>query len=146
MSPDTYFYNDEDLARQVIVQDIRHNYGFIFSQITQLFQFYDPDYNKKLSKRAEDIEARIQILHMEEHISEYLYVNFFSVYKQYETMLPGNLAKERKAIGADKQNERLKNLKDLLTIYIGDLSDEISDVIKQQIESDKRSFIKQYFN
>lgn len=146
MSPDTYFYNEEDLERQVIVQDIRHNYGFIFSQITQLFQFYYPDYNKKLSKRAEDIETRIQILYRYKQISEYLYLNFFSVYKHYETLLSGNLVKERKTIGADKQYERLKNLKDLLTIYIGDLSEEISDVIKQQIESDKRNFIKQYFN
>ena len=56
MSPDTYFYNEEDLERQVIVQDIRHNYGFIFSQIERIFDFYYPDYNKKLSKRAEDIE------------------------------------------------------------------------------------------
>ena len=48
MSPENNFYNEENLERQSIAQDIRHNYGFIFSQITQLFEFYYPEQNKKL--------------------------------------------------------------------------------------------------
>ena len=47
MSPENNFYNEENLERQSIAQDIRHNYGFIFSQITQLFEFYYPEQNKK---------------------------------------------------------------------------------------------------
>ena len=145
MQTKVYFYNKEYLEKLTIVQDIRHNYGFIFSQITQLFAIYYPDYNKELSKRAEDIEARIQILYKDKSISEYLYLNFFSVYKQYQTLLPGNLAKERKEIGEDKQFGRLKKLKDLLLLYISDLSDEISDVIDRQIEHDKKVAIRGYF-
>ena len=118
MSPENNFYNEENLERQSIAQDIRHNYGFIFSQITQLFEFYYPEENKKLSKRAEDIEARIQILKKDEKISEYLYSNFF---------------------------ERLKKLKDLLILYIGDLADEISGVVNEAIEYDKKTLIRDYF-
>lgn len=146
MSPDTYFYNEEDLERQVIVQDIRHNYGFIFSQIERIFDFYYPDYNKKFSKRAEDIETRVQILRKDGHFSEYLYLNYFSIMKHYPSMLVGNLVKEREKDGEDKQYERLKNLKALLEIYIGDLCEELSDIIKEKMDADTREIIRNYFN
>ena len=146
MSPDTYFYSEEDLERQVIVQDIRHNYGFIFSQIERIFDFYYPDHNKKLSKRAEDIETRVQILRKDEHLSDYLYLNYFAVMKHYPSMLAGNLIKEREKDGEAKQFERLKNLKALLEIYIGELCEELSDIIKNKIDYDEREIIKQYFN
>ena len=146
MSPDTYFYSEEDLERQVIVQDIRHNYGFIFSQIERIFDFYYPDYNKKLSRRAEDIETRVQILRKDEYLSDYLYLNYFAVMKHYPSMLVGNLVKEREKDGENKQFERLKNLKTLLEIYIGDLCEELSDIIKNKIDYDEREIIKQYFN
>lgn len=145
MSPENNFYNENNLERQTIVQDIRHNYGFIFSQITQLFEFYYPEQNKKLSKRAEDIETRIQILKKDEKISEYLYSNFFVVYAQYSSLLPGNLKKEKETSGEEKQFERLKKLKDLLILYIGDLADEISDVVNEAIEYDKKALIRDYF-
>ena len=146
MSPDTYFYSEENLERQVIVQDIRHNYGFIFSQIERIFDFYYPDYNKKLSKRAEDIETRVQILRKDEYLSDYLYLNYFAVMKHYPSMLIGNLLKEKEKDGENKQFERLKNLKTLLEIYIGDLCEELSEIIKNKIDYDKREIIKQYFN
>ena len=145
MSPDTYFYNEEDLERQVIVQDIRHNYGFIFSQIERIFDFYYPDYNKKLSKRAEDIETRVQILRKDEHLTDYLYLNYFSVMEHYPSLLVGNLIKEREEVGEDKQYERLKKLKVLLEIYISDLCEELSDIIKNKFDYDEREIIKQYF-
>lgn len=145
MSPENNFYNEENLERQSIAQDIRHNYGFIFSQITQLFEFYYPEQNKKLSKRAEDIETRIQILKKDEKISEYLYSNFFVVYAQYPSLLPGNLKKEKETSGEKKQFERLRKLKDLLILYIGDLADEISDVVNEAIEYDKKTLIRDYF-
>ena len=145
MSPENNFYNEENLERQSIAQDIRHNYGFIFSQITQLFEFYYPEQNKRLSKRAEDIETRIQILKKDEKINEYLYSNFFLAYTQYPSLLPGNLKKERDVLGEEKQCERLKNLKELLVIYIGDLADEISDVVNEKIEYDRKTVIRDYF-
>ncbi len=58
MSPDN-FYNEEYLNRQVIVQDIRHNYAFIFSQIVQLYKFDCPK-AKGLTSRAEDVSIRIK--------------------------------------------------------------------------------------
>lgn len=145
MSPDN-FYNEEYLERQVIVQDIRHNYGFIFTLIERIFDFYEPTYNKKLSKKAEDIETRIQILYRNKQISEYLYENYFAVMKHYPSLLPGELAKEKAKVGEDKQFERLKNLKILLNIYACDLSQELSDVIKEKTDYDKKELIREYFN
>ena len=84
-------------------------------------------------------------LYKEGKISEYLYENFCSIMKQYPTMLPGNLAKER-AVDANKQFERLSKLKQLLNIYIGDLCEELSDVIKASVDYEKRSIIKKYFS
>lgn len=145
MSPDN-FYNEEYLERQVIVQDIRHDYGFIFTLVERIFCFYEPSYNKKLSRKAEDIETRIQILYKDKKISEYLYRNYFAVMKHYPTLLVGNLIKEKETIGEDKQFERLKNLKTLLNIYISDLSEELSDIIKERIDADNRKIVNEYFN
>ena len=144
MSPDN-FYNEEYLNKQVIVQDVRHNYAFIFSQVVQLFKFYHPE-AKGLTTKADDVESRMHILKREGEISDYLYDNFFSVMKQYKTMLPGELAKEKVAVGEDKQYERLTKLKQLLNIYIGELSEEISDVIKASEDYEKQAIIRKYFN
>ena len=62
MSPENNFYNEENLERQSIAQDIRHNYGFIFSQITQLFEFYYPEQNKKLSKELRTLKLESKFL------------------------------------------------------------------------------------
>lgn len=145
MSPDN-FYNEEYLERQVIVQDIRHDYGFIFTLVERIFSFYEPSYNKKLSKKAEDIETRIQILYKDKEISEYLYRNYFAIIKHYSSLLPGELAKEKAKVGEEKQFERLKNLKTLLEIYIGDLSDELSDIIKASIDYERKRLVDEYFN
>lgn len=145
MSPDQNFNNGDYLEQQTIVQDIRHNYGFIFSQITELFSFYHPDYNKKLSKKSDDIETRIQILFKEQSLSEYLYRNFLVVYAEYPTLLPSKLVKEKEVIGKEKQFERLTKLKELLLIYIGELSEEISDVLNKQMEYDKKILFKDYY-
>ena len=144
MSPDI-FYNEEYLNKQVIVQDIRHNYAFIFSQIVQLFKFYHPD-AKGLTTKAEDVESRIHVLKKEEKITDYLYENFFVIMKQYPSMLPSELYKEKMAVGEDKQYERLNNLKQLLNIYIGDLSEEISNVVDELVDYDKRTVLRKYFN
>lgn len=61
-------------------------------------------------------------------------------------MLPGNLAKEGTLVGADKQFERLSKLKQLLNIYIGDLAEELGDVIKASVEYEKKVLIREYFN
>ena len=147
MSPGNFYVSDEYFAqreKEVIVQDIRHNYAFIFSQVVQLYKFYYPK-EKNLTTKAEDVESRVHKLYKEGKLSEYLYENFCSIMKQYPTMLPGNLAKER-AVDKDKQLERLTKLKQLLNIYIGDLSEELCDVIKASNEYETRQIIKEYFN
>ena len=60
-------------------------------------------------------------------------------------MLPGNLAKER-MVDKNKQFERLNKLKQLLNIYIGDLAEELGDVIKTSVEYEKKVLIREYFN
>ena len=147
MSPDSFYDSEEYYAlreKEVIVQDIRHNYAFIFSQVVQLYKFYHPK-EKGLTTKAEDVESRVNILYKEEKFSEYLYENFCSIMKQYPTMLPGNLAKERE-VNPDKQFERLSKLKQLLNIYIGDLAEELGDVIKASNEYEEKTIIRKYFN
>lgn len=146
MSPDSFCDSEEYYAlreKEVLVQDIRHNYAFIFSQMVQLFKFYHPK-EKGLTTKAEDVESRAKTLYEEEKLSDYLYENFQSIMKQYPSMLPGNLAKER-AMDKDKQFERLSRLKQLLNIYIGDLCEELSDVIKASNDYETRQMIKEYF-
>lgn len=146
MSPDSFYDPEEYYAfrkKEVIVQDIRHNYAFIFSQVMQLFKFYHPK-EKGLTTKAEDVESRAKTLYEERKLSDYLYENFQSIMKQYPSILPGNLAKER-AVDKDKQFERLNKLKQLLNIYIGDLSEELSDVIKASDDYETRQIIKEYF-
>ena len=147
MSPGNFYVPDEYFAqreKEVIVQDIRHNYAFIFSQVVQLYKFYYPK-EKNLTTKAEDVESRVHKLYKEGKLSEYLYENFCSIMKQYPTMLPGNLAKE-KAVDKDKQFERLSKLKQLLNIYIGDLAEELGDVIKASNDYEEKTIIRKYFN
>lgn len=147
MSPDSFYDSEEYYAlreKEVIVQDIRHNYAFIFSQVVQLFKFYHPK-EKGLTTKAEDVESRAKALYEEGKLSDYLFENFQSIMKQYPSMLPGNLAKERMA-DKDKQFERLSKLKQLLNIYIGDLAEELGDVIKASVEYEKKVLIREYFN
>ena len=146
MSPDNFYTSDEYFAqreKEVIVQDIRHNYAFIFSQVVQLYKFYYPK-EKNLTTKAEDVESRVHKLYKEEKISDYLYESFRSIMKQYPTMLPATLAKER-AVDKDKQFERLTKLKQLLNIYIGDLAEELGDVIKASNDYEEKTIIREYF-
>lgn len=80
-----------------------------------------------------------------EQLSEYLYKNLLSAYKQYPTMLIGNLKDEEKKIGREKQFERLKKLKYFLTILIGDLSEELHELVEEQNDAEKRAIIREYF-
>ena len=144
MSPNTYFYNRDEQSRQYLINEIRGLYAFIFNQIVQLYKFYYP-HEKGVSTRSNDVEVHMQTLYERHDVEEYLYDSFRSIMKQYPTMLAGELAKERDKLGVLKQNERLNNLKQLLEIYVGELSDEISDVVKARDDYEKKEIIKKYF-
>lgn len=60
-------------------------------------------------------------------------------------MLVSNLVNEKEQVGADKQYERLKKLKGLLKLYIGDLPEEINDLIEEEFDAEKRNIIRKYF-
>lgn len=102
-----------------------------------------PDSN--LSTKAEEVMEAAKKMFEKEQLSEYLYENLLSAYKQYPTMLIGNLKDEEKKIGREKQFERLKKLKEFLTILIGDLSEELHDLIESQNDAEKQSIIREYF-
>lgn len=85
-------------------------------------------------------------MYKDKEISEYLYRNYFAIIKHYSSLLPGELAKEKAIVGEENQFGCLKNLKTLLEIYIGDLSDELSDIIKSSVDYERRRFVDEYFN
>ena len=144
MSPNTNSYKSQTFEQQIVVSEIRSNYAFIFGQIIQLYKIHYP-YEKGLSTRAEEVTKRVEKLYSDKRIEEYIYENYLSIMKQYPTMLAGELAKERLSAGVDKQLERLNNLKQLLDLFIGDLSMELGDLIDQFIKEDKKEFLRQYF-
>lgn len=144
MSPSSYFYNKDESLRQMLVSEIRSNYAFIFGQIIQMYKIHYP-YEKGLSTRAEEVTKRVEKLYSDKRIEEYIYENYLSIMKQYPTMLAGELAKERLSAGVDRQLERLNNLKQLLDLFIGDLSMELGDLIDESIKEDKKEFLRQYF-
>lgn len=145
MSPNTYFYNRDEQSRQYLISEIRGLYAFIFNEIVQLYKFYYPN-EKGLSTKADDVGRLIRTLYERHDIDEYLVDNFDSVMRQYPTMLAGELAKEKDVVGILKQNERLSNLKQLLQLYVADLSEEIGDVIKARDDYDKKELIRKYFS
>ncbi len=145
MSPNEY---NEDIfslrERETTVTDIRSSYSFIFNQLVQIYKIYHQD--EKLSAKAEEVADAVETLHNEGKLTDYLYENFKSCYSQYPTMLVSNLLKEKEQVGADKQYERLKKLKGLLKLYIGDLSEELHELIEEQNDVEKRALIREYFN
>ena len=145
MSP--YDYNDDafwrEREKETIVTDVRHNFAFVFQQVVIIHKFYYTDSN--LSTKAEEVMEAAKKMLEKEQLTEYLYENLLSAYKQYPSMLIGNLKDEEKKIGREKQFERLKKLKEFLTILIGDLSEELHDLIESQNDASKRAFIREYF-
>ena len=146
MSP--YDYNDDafwrEREKETIVTDVRHNFAFVFQQVVMIHKFYYRD--SKLSTKAEEVMEASKQMFEKEQLSEYLYENLLSAYKQYPTMLIGNLKDEEKKIGREKQFERLKKLKEFLTILIGDLSEELHELIAEQNDAEKQAIIREYFN
>ena len=130
--------------KETIVTDVRHNFAFVFQQVVMIHKFYYRD--SKLSTKAEEVMEAAKMMFEKEQLSEYLYENLLSAYKQYPTMLIGNLKEEEKRIGREKQFERLSKLKEFLTILIGDLSEELHELIEEQNDAEKRAFIREYFN
>ena len=91
MSP--YDYNDDafwrEREKETIVTDVRHNFAFVFQQVVMIHKFYYTDSN--LSTKAEEVMEAAKKMFEKEQLSEYLYENLLSAYKQYPTMLIGNL-------------------------------------------------------
>ena len=145
MSP--YDYNDDafwrEREKETIVTDVRHNFAFVFQQVVMIHRFYYTDSN--LSTKAEEVMEVAKKMFEKEQLSEYLYENLLSAYKQYPTMLIGNLKDEEKTIGWEKQFERLKKLKEFLIILNGDLSEELHDLIEAQNDAEKQAIIRNYF-
>ena len=101
MSP--YDYKDDDFwherEKETIVTDVRHNFAFVFQQVVMIHKFYYTDSN--LSTKDEVMESSKKMFEKEQ-LSEYLYESLLSAYKQYPTMLIGNLKDEEKTIGREK--------------------------------------------
>ena len=146
MSPydiyDDAFWRERE--KETIVTDVRHNFAFVFQQVVMIHKFYYRD--SKLSTKAEEVMEAAKQMFEKEQLSEYLFENLLSAYKQYPSMLIGNLKDEEKRIGREKQFERLSKLKEFLTILIGDLSEELHELIEEQNDAEKRAFIREYFN
>lgn len=123
--------------------DVRHNFAFVFQQVVMINKFYYTDSN--LSTKVDEVMESSKKMFEKEQLSEYLYKNLLSAYKQYPTMLIGNLKDEEKKIGREKQFERLKKLKYFLTILIGDLSEELHELVEEQNDAEKRAIIREYF-
>ncbi len=145
MSPydiyDDAFWRERE--KETIVTDVRHNFAFVFQQVVMIHKFYYPD--SQLSTKAEEVMEAVLKMYKEGKLSDYLYENLVSAYKQYPTMLIGNLKEEDKQVGREKQFERLKKLKEFLTILIGDLSEELHDLIEAQNDAEKQAIIRNYF-
>ncbi len=89
------FYNSEErlaqLEKATIVQDLRHSYAFIFSQITQLWVLNFAK-EKKLSSKSEDALVGAKTLHDQREISDYIFENIEAAGRQYVTLFPLELA------------------------------------------------------
>ena len=135
-------YNDDaswhEREEEIIVADVRHNFAFVFQQVVMIHKFYYHDFN--LSSRAEEVIKAVKKMFEKEQLSEYLYENLLSAYEQYPTMLIGNLKEEEKMIGREKQFERIKKLREFLTILIGDLSQELHELIEGRRDTPKCAF------
>ena len=147
MSPDD-IYNDafwRDKEDEVVVTDIRHSFAFVFQQVAWIHKIHYRK-EKALSTKFDDIKVAVEKMYFDGVLNDYLYENLQSCFKQYPTMLIGNLKDEEKKIGREKQLERLRKLKEFLQILIGDLSGEINDLTNQEIDSDTKELLREYFN
>lgn len=129
MSP---YENERDLAGSTL----RSKYAFIFNTVVEIYKFYH--IKAKVSCKFDKVQEITETLHKEEKLSDYLYESLKVLFKLYPTLIPAELAKMYKK---DTKNavKKLEEIDELLLIAIGDLSQELSDIIKEDKDAYLRS-------
>lgn len=113
--------------------EVRSQYAFVFECVTQLYNFR---FNKKPSKKFEDVVKATEELHETEAISDYLYESLKVLYELYPSMLPGKVEEGYKK-NREAEEERLYRLSKLLSIATGDLCGEIQELSDKASEHDR---------
>lgn len=134
MSP---YENERDLAGSTL----RSKYAFIFNTVVEIYKFYH--IKAKVSSQFEKVKELTETLYKEERLSDYLYESLKVLFKLYPTLIPVELAKMYKN---DVKNtlKKLEEIDELLLIAIGDLSQELSDIIKEDKDAYLRSMYDRY--
>lgn len=111
----------DELNKDTIVIDIRHNFGFIFSQLSMINKVR---YGKPLLEKLEEQIDAVEKLHEDGYLNDYLHENLLDVLDFYPVVSSDELLKKEK-------EEKLSHLNESLLDLIGELSTELKDIIKR---------------
>lgn len=114
--------------------DVRSKYARVFEQIGVICAIF---YDQKPGLKYENVVAATKQLESDGFLNEYLLTNLKTLYDLYPTMLPGKVAQNYKE-DAQKEEERLIKMNELLILMIKDLSYYIEDLAQELADRERR--------
>ena len=117
--------------------ELRTKYAYVFSTIAEIYKYYHR--GEKVGMRFEEVVKLVNQLKEEERLTEYLYESLEDLFKQYPTLLPGEVQKGYET-NESKETEHLNRLGGLLSLVQSDLSLELHDLLKEE----KERYVKKY--
>ena len=122
--------------------ELRTKYAYLFSTIVEIYKFYHQE--EKPATRFETVVELTKKLYEEERIDDYIFESLQLVYKEYPTLLPGEVQKGYEE-DREKELNHLNKLYELLSITQRDLSLRLHDIIKEDVENFKKSWSRRHY-
>ena len=105
MSPNEYYDHG--------ASELRTKYAYLFSTIVEIYKYYHQE--EKPATRFETVVELTKKLYEEERIDDYIFESLQLVYKEYPTLLPGEVQKGYEE-DREKELNHLNKLYELLSI------------------------------
>ena len=134
MSPNEYYDHG--------ASELRTKYAYLFSTIVEIYKYYHQE--EKPATRFEIVVELTKKLYEEERIDDYIFESLQLVYKEYPTLLPGEVQKGYEE-DREKELNHLNKLYELLSITQRDLSLRLHDIIQEDVENFKKSWARRHY-
>ena len=119
--------------------ELRTKYAYLFSTLVEIYKLYHQE--EKPATRFETVVELTQKLYEEEVIDDYIYESLQVIYKEYPTLLPGEVQKGYEK-NREKEIQHLNKLYELLLTTQKDLSQLFHDILAEDCNKFRDEWLK----